>query len=145
MYSEGPSEGESVTKNWPAPLKSSVVWQWLRKPWPWERVVTVAGGCPGGSVGMTQGLPACFLANAASTAGHHNKGSGLSQHLASFSGPWRHSQTPLYVCKHTQLCMRVDQGPPWESWPVIWQSLTIAVSRCLGSRAKQMDGPSGFG
>lgn len=34
MYSEGPSQGESATKNWPAPLKSSIVWQWLCKPWP---------------------------------------------------------------------------------------------------------------
>lgn len=52
-----------------------------------ERVVTVAGGHPDRSAGIAQGLPACSLATAASTAGNHNKDSGLSQHLASLSGP----------------------------------------------------------
>lgn len=65
-----------------------------------------------------------------------------------FSLPWEavtETCAPMYVCIHTLLCMWADQGSPWGSWPVIWQSLTIAVSRCLGSRAKQMDEPSGIG
>lgn len=95
MYSDGRSEGKGGTKQWPGHLKSSWVWQWLCKPLPEKKVVT--GGQPGRSAGMAQGLPACLLATTASTVGHRNKDSGLSQHLAFLSVPWRQSQTQLCV------------------------------------------------
>lgn len=106
MHPEGPSEGKSGTKPCPVPLKSSAVLHWLCKPLPSERVVIVAGGHPGRSAGVAQGLPACFLATVASTAGHHNKDSGLSQHLAFLSGPWRQSQTHVHpcTCAYTHNC-----------------------------------------
>ena len=144
IYSEGHSEVKG-TKPLSAPPK--VFWQWLCKPAPQEGAVTVAEGQSGGSVGMKPGLPVCFLATAASATGPQNKDGGRSQHLVS---PWplksiTSTCAPVYAHIHTLLCRRLDQGSPWGSWPVIWQSLTIAMSRCLGSRAKQMDGPSGFG
>lgn len=134
MYSEGSSESKSRTENWPVPRKSSVVWQWLSKPWPEERVVAVVGGHPGRSVGMTQGLPACFLANAVSTAGHHNKDSGLSQHLASSFGPWRYSQTPVYVSKHTTV---------HESWPRSPMRVLACHLTKLNNNSEQMPGFQG--
>lgn len=54
----------------------------------------------------------------------------------------KHMWHPRVSAKHSTELTKV---PPWESWPVIWRSLTIALSRCQGSRAKQMDGPSGIG
>lgn len=103
--------GKSGTRHRPAPLKSSEVWQWLCKPLPKERVVTVAGGQSGRSVGMAQGLPACLLASAASSTGHRNKDSGLSQHLASL-WPLKAITNNMCncVCVHTHITVH-------ESWP----------------------------
>lgn len=58
----------------------------------------MAGGHPGKSAGMTQGLPACFLATVASTPGHQNKDSSLSQHLASFSPALEGSHKHMHYC-----------------------------------------------
>lgn len=151
MYSEGPSEVEVKTKHWPAPLKSCVAWQWLCKPEPFERVVTVAGGHPDRSVGMAQGPSmfsghCCFHRRPPKQRQWVEPAHGLSRSL-SLALEGNHKNALVCACAytHTSVCMGVDQGSPWGSWPVIWQNLTIAVSRCMGSRAKQMDGPSGFG
>lgn len=133
-------------KNWPAPLKSSIVWQWLYKPWPWKELLLWLEVTQVGLSGWYKGSqyvfwPMVLLPHATFT----KTVAWASIWPLSLALEGTHTCVPLCMCKHTKMCMRVDQGPPWESWPVIWQSLTIAVSRCLGSRAKQMDGPSGFG
>lgn len=153
----GPSGGLDL---WLMPPQSHAIWQWLSVNLdPGSRVCSFLAeghtGCSGG--GRHKGPQHVPLAHAvaATARGHLNKESGLGQRLASpprvLEGFRKTHVAPARV-RETQhntarccACEELTKVPPWESWPVIWRTLTIAVNRCQGSRAKQMDGPSGIG